>query len=96
MLPEAPSEPEEDPVFYVHPDNWRAFKVFQSCHTQWRMLTAGTGLIYQGLDYPSVLAVIHALAVKKPKRTFRQVQLIEIGALSEINDRQDLSDNTAN
>ncbi|MFT5766735.1 MAG: hypothetical protein ACI9DH_000554 [Halioglobus sp.] len=46
-----------------------------------------SGAVYTGLDYPSVLAVMSAMGIKKKKRVFRQIQLIEVGALSGINDK---------
>lgn len=52
-----------------------------------------SGTIYQGLEYPSVIAVIDALGTKKPRKVFNQIRLLEAGALSEINVRQDLPDN---
>ena len=54
------------------------------------------GVLYQGLNYPSVMAVITAFGIKKQKRVFKQVQLIEAGALSVLNDRKNISDNPVN
>lgn len=80
-------EPESDPVFYVHPDNWKAFKVFEACRTQWRVSVGMGSAVYQGLDYAAVVAVIDAMGVKKPSRVFNQVRAIEYGALSVINEQ---------
>jgi hypothetical protein len=44
------------------------------------------GVGYQGLDYAGVMAVINS-TVKRKKRSkiFKQIQLIETGALGAIN-----------
>jgi len=62
-----------------------AFQVFEMCQTQWRIVTGMSGAFYQGLEYPSVIAVINSLDIKKPNKVFNHVRLIEAGALSEIN-----------
>lgn len=88
LLPQAELRPPPPPeTFIVHPDNWLAFLVFKACQTQWRVVVGMSGSIYQGLDYPSVLAVMDAWNVKKRKKVFRQITLIETGALSVIHDK---------
>ena len=59
------------------------------------MIIGISGALYHGLDYSAVMIVMDAFGVKKRKRVFRQVQLIEVGALSEINVREDVPDNSA-
>jgi hypothetical protein len=87
LLPQVDNRPPPPPqTFTVHPDNWLAFMVFRACQTQWRMVVGMSGALYQGLDYPSVLAVLDAWKVKKRKKVFRQIVLIETGALSVIHD----------
>lgn len=86
MLPERPPEPDPE-HFYVHPSNWTAFQIFEACRTQWRLVVGMSGVLYQGLEYPSVMAVITAWGVKNPRKVFRQVRLLEIGALSVINEQ---------
>lgn len=56
--------------------------MFVACSTQWRIAVGISGAAPTGLDYAAVVAVMQALGVKKTKRVFRQVQLIEAGALS--------------
>jgi hypothetical protein len=92
LLPEKPAKPLPE-IFYVHPDNWVAFEVFDACHTQWRVVVGLGGAFYQGLDYAAVNAVIQALQVKKPRKVFNQVRALEAGALSVLNERQDVPDN---
>jgi hypothetical protein len=86
LLPTTEEAPVPD-VFYVHPENWRAFEVFEACHTQWRVSIGFGGAVYQGLDYSAVVAVIQALGIKKARRVFNQVRVIEAGALSVINEQ---------
>lgn len=74
-------------MFQVHPDNWKAFKVFEACRTQWRISTGVGSVIYQGLDYAAVVAVINAMGIKKSSLVFNQVRTIEYGALSVINEQ---------
>jgi hypothetical protein len=82
-------------VFYVHPSNWKAYEVFEACETQWRIVAGMSGVFYQGIDYPSVMSVIDAWRVKKRRKVFNQVRLIEMGARSVLNEQQDIPDNAA-
>jgi hypothetical protein len=82
--PPRPAPPPEK-HYYVHPKNWQAYQVFRHCFSQWRVVAGMGGIAYQGLDYPSVWTVIKAQRCKRPHRIFRQIQLIEAGALSKIN-----------
>lgn len=81
----------------MHPDNWQAFQLFQQLHTQWRLLPTMGALIYQGLEYSSVLALLDASVKERKRRAelFEQIRLLEAGALSVINDRKDVPDNAA-
>jgi hypothetical protein len=53
------------------------------------------GLIYQGLEYSSTMALVHAAEKRQAHRIrlFDQIRLLEAGALSVINDRKDVPDN---
>ena len=93
VSPEPAQEPE---VFYVHPDNWTAYRVFEACITQWRVIAGMGGIIRQGLEYPSVMTVMDAWGIKKRRKIFNQVRLLEAGALSVINEQQNVPDNAAN
>ena len=97
LLPDKPPEITPEPeVFYVHPDNWKAFRVLEACVTQWRIIAGMNGVMRQGLDYPSVMTVIDAWGIKNRRKIFNQVRLLEAGALSEFHEQQDLPDNAAN
>lgn len=74
-------------VHYVHPHNWRAFEVFDACHTQWRVIAGAAGCAYQGLDYAALGAVMDLMGIKRRKRVFQQVRLIEAGALSVLSEQ---------
>ena len=79
-------DPPED-LFHVHPDNWQAFTLFQSAHTQWRVVSSMSGAYYPGLDYSGLRALL-LTEVSKPNRRralFQQIRLLEAGALSVIN-----------
>jgi len=82
----------------VHPDNWDAFILFDQLGTQWRIIPGMSGVFYQGLDYAAVMAVVRETVKgrKNRARTFDQIRLIEAGALSVINDAENVSDNAAN
>ncbi len=82
-------EPAEDDDFAVMPENWQALEVFLSCQTQWKIVAGMGGCFYQGLDYPALESVLNLRVSKRKKRAklFRQVQLIERGALEVINSK---------
>lgn len=67
-------------------ENRRAFRVFMSCQTQWRM--AGFGDVV-GLDYSGLWAAMQMLGIKRPKDTFDRVRVIEASALREIARKRD-------
>ncbi len=76
----------EDLVFYVHPSGWKAYQIFASLITQWRIITTINGsMMYQGIDYASAWAAIKAHKLKHPSRIFRQIQYLEKGAVSKLN-----------
>ena len=82
--------------FYVHPDGWEAFDIFETLRNQWRVLPAMTGVVFQGLDYSAVSATLATYIKKRKKRIliFDQLRLLEAGALSVLNE-QNVSDNAA-
>lgn len=59
------------------------------------MLATFGGVLKLGLEYTSVLAVIECEESnpKRRKRLFKQVRLIEAGALSVSNDAKNIPDN---
>lgn len=97
LLPEPDPPAEESPsdAFYVHPDNWPAYQLFQQLRTQWRTAIGLGGIAYLGLDYSAVASFLSLMVPKKHRRQrFQEIRLIEAGALSVINGK-DLSDNAA-
>lgn len=94
MLPDLPP-PRPPKILRVHPENWKAFEIFDACHTQWRLVVGMGGVVYQGLDYSSVTAVIQAFSVKDHRKIFNQIRALEAGALSVLNERKDVPDNPA-
>lgn len=96
-LPDHSPPPEPRPI-YVHPHNWRAFQLFEELRTQWRLAPAMGALVFQGLDYPSVIALLDITVSRRSRRRtlFRQIRLLEAGALSVINHGpENLSDHPA-
>lgn len=66
-------------------DNLTAFDIFRSCGTQWRFSMSGV----TGLDYTAVINVIKMKVKKKQReRVFDDIQLLETGALQQINRRK--------
>lgn len=73
-------------IYRVFHEHEQALDVFLACQNQWRMVT-GVRIVYQALDYASVESVMRLIGVKKRRRAmvFRQVQLIELGAVRTLN-----------
>ena len=42
----------------MHEQNWPTLQIFIQCQTQWRVVLGLGGVLYQGLDYSSVAAVL--------------------------------------
>lgn len=84
------SKTQDDSDFEVWPENWPALLIFVSVKTQWRIIAGMGGASFQGIDYPALIEVIK-LKVEKDQRSqmFDDVQLIELGALSELNRKKD-------
>ncbi|WIX35033.1 DUF1799 domain-containing protein [Salinicola sp. JS01] len=70
--------------FEVLPENWSALEIFLDCSTQWKHAPMG-GLT--GLEYPAVRTVMefHAVPLAEMRERFKQVRLLERGALNEMN-----------
>lgn len=68
---------------YVWAENWPALEAFAACSTQWRILPMGGN---QGIDYPSLQAVLWARDIPRRDRSriFDDVRLIERGALAAM------------
>jgi hypothetical protein len=68
--------------FVVDFYNWEAFQMFNMCATQWRYLPSMGEPIAQGLDYPSVLAVMEMHGILDKSDLFARVQFLEQGAIA--------------
>lgn len=75
----------EPDLFDVLPENWQAVQTFERCARQWRYKGLGE---LTGLDVQAVISVISLYQLPPAEQLERldQVQLIERGALSVMND----------
>jgi hypothetical protein len=76
------------PSFEVDYYNWKAVVVFQSCSTQWRLVSTMGGAVPQGLDYSSVESVMRMMRIKNSCKTFMRVQYIERGYLEKAREKK--------
>ncbi|WNL39821.1 DUF1799 domain-containing protein [Halomonas sp. PAMB 3232] len=85
LAEEAEAAEAEPDLFEVLPENWQAVETFQRCSRQWRFAGMGGAT---GLEVPAILSVIalYQLAPKEQLERLDQVQLIERGALSVMNE----------
>ena len=82
----AAAEPAEE--FEVWPDNWRAWRLFQSVSTQWRTAPMG-GVI--GLDYGGVESAMRIQGVPRHKwrGLFADVQIMEAAAVGYFSEKKE-------
>lgn len=75
-------------VCRIDEENWESVMVFLGCATQWRRILPpmGGALIYEGLIYSGVSAVIDAYghAGKRASEIFQDVQIMEAAALAKL------------
>jgi len=71
--------------FEVLPENWEALDAFLRVSTQWRITSGANRLFYQGLDYSAVVPKLKLVHPLNTDDLFKKVQLIEQGALAELN-----------
>ncbi|WP_447929167.1 DUF1799 domain-containing protein [Vreelandella sp. EE27] len=85
MAEEVEAAEAEPDLFEVLPENWQAVQAFQRCSRQWRYAGMGGPT---GLDVQAVISVIALYQLPPPEQLERldQVQLIERGALSVMNE----------
>jgi hypothetical protein len=85
LAEEAEAEAEEPDVFEVLPENWQALETFLRCSRQW--LFRGMEGHREGLDVQAIISVLSLYELPPAEKLERldQVQLIERGALSVIN-----------
>ncbi|WP_443697898.1 DUF1799 domain-containing protein [Pseudomonas sp.] len=73
----------------VWPDNWPAFRLFNSLSTQWRTGACGA----TGLDYTSIRDVARFIGIKKQQipEIFPDLQVMEAEALAVMAEARDSS-----
>jgi hypothetical protein len=69
----------------VWQENVAAVTAFLAVSTQWRVVAGASGLLCTGLDYAGARAGIEALGIEITPRLWGDVQVIEAGALAELN-----------
>jgi len=69
----------------IWPEHVQAWHVFAGCGTQWRVIAGMGGVVYQGLEYTSVEAVMRLHDVTDRARCMAAVQCLEIGARESLN-----------
>lgn len=84
-LPEP--EEEQSDAFAVWEEHWKALQIFLALRTQWRVVAGLSAFVYQGLDYAAIEPVMNLHGIKKKQRRqiFLELQLIELGAISGLN-----------
>lgn len=78
-----PVDPEED--FAVYPENWEAVQLFLKLGTQWRVGAMGG---FFGLDYSSVESTMRICRVRKKRKVFEQLRIMEVAALPVLNKKE--------
>lgn len=80
----ARDEEAEKMQFGIHADNWVLLGVFLALATQWRVAIGLTGIVYLGVDYGALPAVMQMLGIPRTKHseTFAAVRLMEAAALA--------------
>lgn len=71
---------EDDTSFLVWKDNWPSLCAFLSVETQWRVIVAGSSMIWLGLDYSAVDVVLRRQ--KLDDCVFEDLQDMEQAALA--------------
>jgi len=75
--------------FEVHSANWRALDLFMTLRSDWSVVAHMGGAFYQGIPKPNIKSLFWLLNIKEKHRCklFKQILLIERGALSVINEQ---------
>lgn len=67
-------------------ENWKAWRLFMDCQSQWRWLVSPNGAATRiALDLSAVVAVLQLNKPKNPKKLLRKVVLIQQGAIAAMN-----------
>lgn len=86
-LAKAPAKRPETSDFKPWPWHMDAMRLFGGMRTQWIAEAGLTGLVYLGLNYPSLDTVQRHLGIPDSPDLFDQLQAIERGALAYLNAR---------
>ncbi len=80
-------EEEEEPVFYVWPENVQAVELFCVLANQWRVVAGFTQMRFLGLDYVAMEAVMRMRGVKRSDqaRLLAELRVMEDAAARELN-----------
>lgn len=75
-----------DDGYEVFPENADSVRLFEKVIGCWRVCAGFKGLMYLGLDYPSVRAVMDLAGIPRKQwpALFRDLQVMEVAALDEI------------
>lgn len=73
--------------FEIWPECVNAVEVFLACATQWKAIVAPDRLIYQGIDYAGLNAVMEMVDAPDRKQLFADVRTMELAALDVLNNR---------
>lgn len=81
----------------IHEDNWESVMFFLECGTQWRVAAGLGGLVWLGLDYAGVAALMHMRRVPPARRgaLLADLQIMELAALAALNARPPAAPATA-
>jgi len=82
-------EAKDDIDFEVDPVNWKALDLFMTLRSDWSVVAHMGGAFYQGIPKPNIKSLFWLLNIKEKHRCklFKQILLIERGALSVINEQ---------
>ncbi len=71
----------------VHEDNQESLVAFLGCETQWRLVSAGMGAVWLGLDYAAVAAYLRTkrFTLKRQGELMDDLMIMERAALPVLN-----------
>lgn len=82
--------PEPDPnadAFEIWPENWETLTIFMALTTQFNGIAGMAGVVWTGINYPSVLTVFELYGVSDRRAMFEDLRAMELAALEVLNDR---------
>ena len=64
-------------------------EIFIKLQSQWRIISGFGGIVYQGIEYNSLISILSLYAENQKEKIdiFEKIQIIEQGCLSTINKR---------